>query len=132
VLTPANEVTRTYDCQTPECQNTARSPRGRHSYCVTCQTRRGGYTADGRVINSWGSPNTRAPALSGGHEERAKALVLAARNLDRAEHRAKTALELLEERRAAYRSAIARVLEPFVKTRPQDEVEVAVTRRPIT
>jgi hypothetical protein len=127
VLTPASEVTRTYDCQTPECQNTARSPRGRHSYCVTCQTKRGGYTPEGKLVHSFDSPNThrRPPTLDGSHEERAKALVRAARRLDMAERDARATLDRLDQARTVHRSAIARVLEPFVKTRPQADVEVS-------
>lgn len=93
----ATEATATYNCRHPDCTDTARSSRGPYAYCDYHRE----YRAKHRE-------QAKAPA-AGGFEARARALVAAGRDLDRARAHAEQALERVRAAQAAYDGALEAV-----------------------
>jgi hypothetical protein len=104
-----HELAKTYDCRTPGCTGEARSKTGRHAYCDECRIVHGTAWPDGAPIESKSQAvsKRRKGKPLGPFEERALALVDAARHVDLMVARYKLARPALETAVAAWRAALA-------------------------
>lgn len=97
-MSTINENTRTHDCMTPSCAGTAKSNRGIHAYCASCQSE--------RQRNRVAEPHK----LGDSHASRVQTLLSAARNLDRAEAKARHAVVELKKAREKHTAAARAIL----------------------
>lgn len=98
-MSTINDATSTHDCATPGCAGTAKSTRGIHAYCSSCQSER----QKNRVAAE--------PAKLGESKVRGIQTLLAhARNYDRARAKARVAVAEMQRAEIAYKSAARAVL----------------------
>lgn len=102
---------KTHFCKTPNCENEAPSSRGIMAYCKTCRAKRLAdpelREAQGRVVLST-------------NEQKVRDLLNAARRLDRAESRARAALDEVKQARVQHRAALTLIASELGVTHEGD------------
>lgn len=91
------EITQSYDCKTADCPNEARSRVGRYAYCDYCRTQK---EAE--------KPLKVVP----GFEKRARDLISAGKNLDKARAQAERAIARVRAAQASWDQARATIDSP--------------------